>query len=101
MKLSEKAKQAKREYHRQWRANNPGYDKAWRDKNPDKVKQHQITKWEKKAKAMQDNNDTVKVSVTKRQGLKVCIQCGEFFQPIRITGKYCSDKCRVNYNRRK
>jgi hypothetical protein len=39
MELSEQAKEAKRQYHRDWQK-----------RNPEKVKQHQVNFWEKKAK---------------------------------------------------
>jgi len=42
-----------------------------------------------------------RVTVTEEPGQSICLSCGGFFKPKRITGKYCSDNCRVNYNRRK
>ncbi len=96
---------------REWRERNPEYFKrtqkerteylkAYLKNNPDKRKQYEATKWENKARqddTLKDNSVTV--SVTPEPGQSVCKQCGSFFQPKRSTGKYCSDKCRVKYNR--
>lgn len=48
--MSEAAKEAKRAYHR-------AYQKDWRRKNPDKIKEYQNRYWEKKAAK---NTSTVK-----------------------------------------
>lgn len=53
MALSEKAKAARREYHRQWRAKNRekvnAYQKKWREENPEKFQEYVENSWEKKA----------------------------------------------------
>ena len=48
-----KAKEAQREYMRQWRAAHReatrAYNKKWRQANPDKVREYQSRYWEKVA----------------------------------------------------
>jgi hypothetical protein len=149
MELSEQAKEARRQYHREWRAKNPDYDKQWREnnpestyvsqkrykrknkekvrayhrvyqkeyqkRNPDKVRQYEINKWEKKARLQEAQHltDTVTDTVTpitvtsknnivtaEKPGQKTCISCKGLFVPKRKTARYCSDKCRVYYNRK-
>lgn len=52
-KLSEQAKEARREYQRNYYGKNKkkilDYQKRWRAENPDKVKQYLDNYWEKKA----------------------------------------------------
>lgn len=33
--------------------------------------------------------------------MKKCLQCGSEFEPKNPKGKFCSDKCRVYWNRKK
>lgn len=58
--LSEKAKQARRDYKRQWRAKNKEhvrayqrqYQNEWRKRNKDKVQEYNRNYWERKAVEM-------------------------------------------------
>jgi CxxC motif-containing protein len=54
--LSEEAKEARREYHRQWNKNNRDkvntYQKNWRCANPEKKKRLEEKYWERKANLM-------------------------------------------------
>ena len=43
-------------------------------------------------------SDTVTDSVTDSV---TCKECKQIFEPKRVTGKFCSDKCRVAFNRKK
>ena len=56
--MTEQAKQARREYAREWREKNRehirAYHKLWRSKNNDKVKAAVERHWEKKALAKGD-----------------------------------------------
>ncbi|MFO8234295.1 MAG: hypothetical protein R6U04_02660 [Bacteroidales bacterium] len=102
--LTRKEKDLKNAYLRKWRAD-----------NKDKVRQHTKNHWKRKAmKAVTEVsvtkesttksekekdvtlndtlNDTLKVSVT-------CRNCGEIFKAKRKTAKYCSERCRIQYNR--
>lgn len=101
MKLSDEAKQLKAKYTREWRA-----------KNPDKVKAHNISYWERKAQKLAAGNVTDKSSVTNisvTEKLNVtdsdscsdvrCVNCGEIFNPKRSDARFCSTRCRVQYNR--
>ncbi len=102
---------------KEWRERNPEYYKktqkerteylrAYLKRNPEKRRQYEVNKWEKMA---QESEVTVKgvsvtgnkVSVTRDPGQAICLYCGNFFKPKRVTAKYCSDKCRVNFNRNK
>ena len=75
--------------------------RKFREDNPEKSAEYEKTKWERKARQMENITVTAnKVTVTAEPGQKVCISCGGFFKPKRKTGTYCSDKCRVNYNRK-
>jgi DNA-binding NarL/FixJ family response regulator len=57
--LTDKAREAKNAYKREWMHENKGsdkarelkneYQKAWRRKNPEKVRQYNIDFWERKA----------------------------------------------------
>jgi len=76
MELSEQAKEARRLYQKKWRA-----------KNPQKQAEYMANYWERKAKREQEESQTV------------CLYCGNFFKPKRQNAKFCSDKCRVSYNR--
>ena len=51
--MTDEAKNARREYQRQWRKNNKAaireYQRNWRNANPDRVKQYQEAYWERKS----------------------------------------------------
>lgn len=51
--MTDAARQARREYQRQWRKNNRAaireYQRNWRNANPDRVKQYQEDYWVRKA----------------------------------------------------
>ena len=106
MELSDEARKKQREYKAKWRAKNKDkvnqYFSEWKKANRDKIRAANARYWEKKA--MQDDSvtkkPTGKIIVTEEPGQAICINCGEFFQPKRKTAKYCSDVCRVRYNRR-
>ena len=53
LEMSDKAKEARRAYGREWRDKNHDhileYSREWRALNPDKVKAAQIRYWERKA----------------------------------------------------
>lgn len=61
LKLSQSAREAQREYMRNWRANNKdhlnAYMKQWREDNPEKVKQYQRNFWEKKGEGLENGRD--------------------------------------------
>ncbi|HDP55266.1 MAG TPA: hypothetical protein ENN24_06265 [Bacteroidetes bacterium] len=76
MELTEQAKEARRLYQAKWRA-----------KNPHKQAEYMANYWEKKAKEM----------ATAEQ--HICLYCGNHFEPKRSDAKFCSDRCRVAYNR--
>lgn len=107
--LSEEAKAARSKYQRDWQKKNPDYNKnrlrKRRKERPELQKIYDARKWEKKARELDNKENKVtvtqnKVSVTAEPGQKVCINCGSFYKPKRVTARYCSDKCRVNYNRK-
>lgn len=58
-KLSKTAEELKKEYFRQWKANNRvkinQYQRQWRSKNKDKVKEYERKYWEKKAQELDEN----------------------------------------------
>ena len=58
--MNESAKEARREYLKEWRKKNRdkwnAYQKKWRKNNPDKCNEYQTRYWEKKAaKAAAEN----------------------------------------------
>jgi hypothetical protein len=61
MALSEEAKAARRAYQREYRKKHHEHYlermKEWRAKNKDKVRQHNINYWEKKARQLKENSD--------------------------------------------
>ena len=56
--MTDEAKNARREYSRNWRRNNRDamnqYAKTWRDANPDKVKAYREAYWERKSHGKDD-----------------------------------------------
>jgi hypothetical protein len=87
IQLSPQAKAAKAASQRKWMARN-------------RERQHEYLRryWEKKAQQEDVTVDNVTpVSVT---SVTTCQECGKSFQPQRSTAKFCSDVCRVKYNRR-
>ena len=56
--MTDEAKNARREYQRQWRKNNNAaireYQRNWRNANPDRVKQYQNAYWERKTHGKDD-----------------------------------------------
>ena len=104
MELSDEARKKQREYKARWRQKNREqireYTQEWRAANKDRVKDSGRRYWEKKAEQNSVTNTvTGKIIVTDQPGQAICISCGGFYQPKRRTAKYCSDKCRVKYNR--
>lgn len=53
MAMSDAARSARYEYHKQWRKENRekwnSYQNEWRKNNPEKVKQYNADYWERKA----------------------------------------------------
>ena len=101
MALSEKAKQAQRQYKRQWNERNREhvreYHKDWRKRNPDKIKANNERYFERLADKMQTRNAVTpnrNATVTE----KTCPICG-----TSITGKkkYCSNACKMKAYRNK
>jgi len=102
MALSEKAKQAQRQYKRQWNERNREhvreYHKDWRKRNPDKVKANNERYFEWLAdrmanpeKSVTDNSNTVTPNRNANVTEKSCPVCGE---PIEGKKKYCSTRCK-------
>ncbi|MDD4234667.1 MAG: helix-turn-helix domain-containing protein [Bacteroidales bacterium] len=60
LELSEAARKAKNEYHRQWRK-----------KNPEKVKQANLRHWEKKAQEQLSDSPEHNVLILHKQGLSL------------------------------
>ena len=102
--MDEAAKQAQREYARQYRQENKAkiaakkkawtdanrdhvrnYKKQWAQDNPEKTRQYTETYWQKKA----------------AQAGPVCLHCKQPFEPKRSDAKFCSTRCRVSHNRNK
>jgi len=106
------SEESKQEYIKAWRARNPekvrAYKDKWKKRNPDKMLAYK-KKNREKMKELAELGRTLaekkpvtaaSVSVTKQPGMKICINCGGFFEPKRVTARYCGDRCRVAYNRR-
>ncbi len=101
LKISDKAKEARNEYQRQWR-----------QKNRDKLKKYNAAYWEKKAKQDEtpldraienyatDNRNNVTDKFSNELSVTHCFNCGEAFTPKRSDAKFCSSNCRVQYNRK-
>ena len=102
--MDEAARQAQREYTRQYRQANKerikqrareyylenkekvhAQQKAWKQANPDKVRAQTERYWQKKA----------------AQAGHVCLYCKQSFEPKRSDAKFCSTRCRVSHNRNK
>lgn len=96
MELTDKAKEARREYKRQWREKNrehlKEYHREWREENKGKINEYNRRYWEKIAQEGDTSNRN-----TKRNGTvttvtaKTCPVCGA---PITGRKKYCSVKCK-------
>jgi len=71
------------------------YQKAWAAKNRDKTRKYIANYWERQASKAVTDIDTDNLSVS------TCLQCGNKFSPKRNDAKFCSDLCRVKYNRNK
>lgn len=57
-----------------------------------------------KSKKVIDSNETQadsKVIVIDKSRQKQCLNCGSIFEYKNSSAKYCSDKCRTNYNNQK
>lgn len=58
MEISDKAKEARRKYNREWRSRNidhvRSYAREWRNQNPEKVYDYMVRYWEKKANSQDD-----------------------------------------------
>lgn len=81
----EKIAAAKREYYQKNKQKENARIAKWKRENPDKVKQYTETYWQKKA----------------AQAGPVCLYCKQSFEPKRSDAKFCSTKCRVAFNRNK
>ena len=99
-KISEAARIAKNKYLQQWRK-----------KNPKKVKNYEVSYWERKAANNPDNvtvtdivtdNVTVTDNIIKRNTDKsnVCIECNKPFQAKRSDSKFCSQACKQKHYRK-
>ena len=105
--MDEKAKQARREYARQYREKNRERirekTKEWVQNNPDKVKQ-QRKRWSQanpdKIRKYKENYWNKKAQEMEEQAGNVCLNCGQSFEPKRADAKYCTTNCRVAYNRK-
>ena len=81
----EKVAAAKKKYYQENRDRINEYSKQWKRNNPDKIRQYTENYWTKKAQAAGHH----------------CLNCNDPFEPKRSDAKYCSDKCRIAYNRNK
>ncbi|MBN1819785.1 MAG: hypothetical protein JW833_03675 [Prolixibacteraceae bacterium] len=121
MELSEAARQARNTYQREYKKvyfskpeNKEKLRKAikrWRHAHPDKVRAQNERYWERKAAqavtiTAADNvtgvtiNNSSDTSTNNTVTTVTCLECGKEFTPKRSTARFCSDKCRVRYNRR-
>ncbi len=75
--MNESAKEARRKYYREYKSNiSPEareaynrYNREWRRKNPDKIRQYNVTYWERKAAQGNDpENLPQRVNQLKEQG---------------------------------
>ncbi len=86
------------------------YQKNWKRQNPDKVRASQNRYWERQAAKVENgssldraiqNSVTDSVTLTNSVSDSVtCCNCGNSFNPLRKTARFCSDVCRVQFNRR-
>ncbi len=92
IQLSPEARRLKADYQRQWA-----------EKNRDKTRKYLENYWERKASELKNTDVTPTISVTPISvtDTVTCQNCGEPFTPQRSTAKFCSDNCRVAYNRKK
>jgi hypothetical protein len=106
MELTKEAIEARRKYYREYKTNrNPEareaynrYNREWRARNRDKVREYNVDYWERKAAQVVTVKDSVTpVSVT---SVTSCQECGNEFTPLRKTARFCSDSCRVKFNRK-
>ena len=65
------------------------YQGIWRKKNPEKIRQYHDNYWERQAQKQQEASQ------------HHCLYCGSVFEPKRADAKFCSDRCRVSFNRAK
>jgi hypothetical protein len=63
------------------------YLKEWRRKNPERSKKHMADYWERKA--------------AKASTGPVCLECGERLEGKRPDAKFCSQACKQRYYREK
>lgn len=100
MELSEKAKEARRQYKRKWREKNREhirqYHREWRKKNRGYINERNRKYWERKASEMnvqneQANQNFFETEVQDESHKKFCQECGT---PIIGRKKYCSQKCK-------
>jgi len=91
MALSEQARKLRNEYQR-----------TWRHKNPERIKQININYWEKRAnKTTVTDNVTDKNKVTDNSNTAICDVCGTPFIARRKDSKYCSSACKQKHYRLK
>lgn len=106
MNLSNEALEARRKYmreHRQGmsreaREKYNEYTRNWRRRNRDKIRQYNDRYWERKA--AQDVTLSTVTQVSVSDSVTTCLECGKEFTPQRKTARFCSDNCRVRYNRK-
>jgi len=106
-KLSNEALQARRKYMPEYKsqmsqeARNKAneYMRQWRRSNPDKVRVYNDTYWERKVNKMAVT-DNVTDNLTVTELTVSCQQCNKVFTPKRSDARFCSDTCRVRYNRK-
>ncbi len=115
----EKARQAQREYYREyreknreklntayrdWIAKNPekksAIDKRYREKHPDRVKETKQRYWLKKAGVLDDQTTPQKPTEAPQGVNTKCMYCGTTFTPKRSDAKFCGTSCRVMNNRK-
>jgi hypothetical protein len=82
--MSEEAKAAKNEYQREWRR-----------KNPERLKHHLLTYWERKAQKQQQEANA------RLDWLRpnTCRVCGKELEDMREDAKFCSPACRQKHFR--
>ncbi len=125
-KWREKNKESVLLSQREWRERNPEYYKRtqkerteylkdYLQRNPDKRKQYEATKWENKAKQIETdklNSETDNIVETDKLTETVietdnkietdkCHYCNNSFKPKRSDAIYCSPRCRLKAYRQK
>jgi len=99
---SPEAKERARRYQRKYYKNLNSEEKKslnnrlrkWRKENPEKVEQHNIAYWNKKA--VTDINVTASVTAK----VTTCLECGKPFSG-RAGAKFCNSTCRQRSHRKK